>query len=1720
MSNRLTFSLASLFLIFALAFVALPVTAQTVESVVITSTPTARTTYAPGEEITVQVTFSETVDVAAATTGVTATDPKLPKIKLDIGGKDKYAVTAANTGQTTYNFTYTVVDKDEDTDGISIDADALSLGGGTIYKEGTTDTAATLDHSAVPDDLVHKVDGVKPKVSDVAFSTTGPYMKDDTIQVTVTFAEDVVINPSDGVPEIGLLVGFAPRQADYVSGSGTSRLIFRYTVEAMDTDTDGVTIVPNGLKLTNTGGDTAATSIDDLVGNAQTMFTSNVEQGAAATQAVDTTAPKVVEDAGQTKGIAITSTGPYMAGDDIEVTVTFKENVKVMGKPQVPLKIGATTKQAAYASGDGMSALVFKYTVTAGETDPDGVEIDKNTLALNNGTIKDTAGNVADLMHKAVAKAAANAVDTTVPMVSTVAFSTTGPYVAGNSIGVSVTFSESVMVNRDSGSPQIGIMIGSATKPASYFSSSAQQIQFLYTVMDGDNDADGVSIAKDALIFNGGTIKDTAGNAATLTHAAVAKAADQTVSTKPVVTALPQPTNVAVVLNAAKDGYTVSWNPPPNAAGIGGYYVSYNPVMFVPVGTNTLKIDTKPTSVSVWSTADPTAAAPPPTAPPAGVTPAIADSAALAALADLPDGGDTGTGGTAPGAPANFVAAAGTESATLTWTAVPGKTYEYKKGSDTTWMDATSPKTVTGLTPGTEYTFMVRVKADTATSTPAGSAATATATPDAQPDAPGPVTNLTATAGNGRVMLSWAAPTTGAVTGYEYSMNGGVSWMKIQGSSAATRSYTVTRLTNGQTYSFLVRAENATGPGNPSNTISATPTAPAAPAAPVSLTAAAGNGQVVLAWTASTDTTITKYQYSKDSGATWMDIPSSSSTTATYTVTGLINGTAYTFQVRAVNLSGGGTPSSASATPVAPAGTPVTMYDDVAKTTTLAGMIVAHGFVVIESADLPDIAEFFRVGGTIELMDPASGTATKWDVVISEILWGYDHSETNPKQQDKHQFIELYNTTTGSINLTGWMLKFNSSRTTPAIDVDQVSNVAGGGWIVDIGQNGRWTGTSNQATGNSALPTNIVSMYRNINYARVVKPDHNKDSATENRKEQLKDFPNGNAKGSWKASTRAQTTNGIYESKGRQHYPAGFAVREASPVAGKPFIINEIGNDTGSDNDWVELQNVSDSEQSLKNYQLTAVTAKGTDTELHDFHDKDWKVPAGRFVVISTRHPRNTDLAAGKDITIADDEEDNSGASHLFVVRPVNLPDDGKFALILRGGHGDAHKSEKTANHLIDVVATRTGAFKDDAIGTSIWPLKATGQPHEDVIKGGDEVFAAGKVYQRNGGNGRDKEQFEVRGYTGIGYDRAAADDTGANGGTPGYDNSAVKEKIAEVTTGEITISEIMADTGEARQNLAQWIELYNSSMTQSVNLNGWKLQLENAATNGELETNTFSATITLDAMTISPNQTVLIATTSGRVSDADHFPSSRVVNLWTTKKHRDALEMARRTDPVLSSTGFHLKLTDKDGNLVDEGGNLDGNRRTRDDIAWALPASEDDGRRSSMIRVYDNGVAVDGTIADGWVSADATNLAYAISHTFYGEADDFGTPGFRGGGPVPVSLSKFRPERLDDGTIVVRWITESELNNAGFNILRSDTRNGQFAQINTSLIKGQGTTSERTTYAFPDTSAKPNVVYYYQIQDVSLDGNVTTLRQSRLKGDISAAGKLTTTWGELKALQ
>ena len=103
----------------------------------------------------------------------------------------------------------------------------------------------------------------------------------------------------------------------------------------------------------------------------------------------------------------------YASGDEIQVTVTFSETVEVTGTPQLTLELGGGQRTGTYEGGSGTAALVFGYTVAAGESDTDGMGVE--TDSLSGGTIRDGAGHNAVLDHEAVAPQAGHKVDAVKP---------------------------------------------------------------------------------------------------------------------------------------------------------------------------------------------------------------------------------------------------------------------------------------------------------------------------------------------------------------------------------------------------------------------------------------------------------------------------------------------------------------------------------------------------------------------------------------------------------------------------------------------------------------------------------------------------------------------------------------------------------------------------------------------------------------------------------------------------------------------------------------------------------------------------------------------------------------------------------------------------------------------------------------------------------------------------------------------------------------------------------------------------------------------------------------------------------------------------------------------------------------------------------------------------------------------------------------------------------
>ena len=561
----------------------------------------------------------------------------------------------------------------------------------------------------------------------------------------------------------------------------------------------------------------------------------------------------------------------------------------------------------------------------------------------------------------------------------------------------------------------------------------------------------------------------------------------------------------------------------------------------------------------------------------------------------------------------------------------------------------------------------------------------------------------------------------------------------------------------------------------------------------------------------------------------------------------------------------------------------------------------------------------------------------------------------------------------------------------------------------------------------------------------------------------------------------------------------------ATDVPRSPIVFNELGNGSGAENDWLEFRNVTGAAVSLKDWELSVVQdGKQEDTSLIVFPDVS--VPANGLLLLTNSDPKKTLLAAGDDIT---DTGKNGGLKHLYLVNAgLSLPDDGQFLLILRKAKEKLGLDEA----FVDVAGgggSGTDAFIREQTGlydTHVWPLQVLQTPSGDT----EEALGSGKVWQRAKADivGYHKDAWAEAAFTGLGYDRKVSA-SAATAGTPGYPNVAAKEAAAK---GSVTFSEIMVDS--AGGTLPQWIELYNTSKTEVLNLNRWELEIQNV--DSEDLVGRPIVRLTLQEKLIQPNQTLLIVTGDARAASADVFPADRIYNLL--ELHDKNLRIKKPQDTFLSAEGFYLKLTDRNGQLVDEVGNTDGDRRTKDAPKWLLAMSAEEGVRSSLIRRYTKGTseAREGTEKAGWVlAANVKKVVDGALH--WGSAEDIGTPGYRKGGALPVELSSFSVVRTESGAVVLSWITESEVDNAGFNLRRSEKRESGFTLINAALIAGAGTTGERQTYTFADSSAKPGVEYYYQIEEVAFDGKRETLATRRLRGPVSPAHRALTTFGEVK---
>ena len=289
-----------------------------------------------------------------------------PTLTLNDGGTATYT---GGSGTSALTFTYTVA-AGQNTAGLA--ATAVNLNAATI-KDGAGN-AANLSLTGLTQ-TGPQIDTTSPTVSSVVASGTGitagagDLTTGSVVTLTLNLSEAVTV--AGGTPTLTLNDGGT---ATYSGGTGTSALTFSYTVAAGQNTADlAVTAINvNGATVTDGAGNGA-----NLTG---------VVSNPAGILQINTTAPSITAIAESPAG------GDLNAGHVVTFTLSTSTAVTVAGgTPTLTLNDGGT---ATYTGGSGTSALTFSYTVAAGQNTSG---LAATGINLNTATIKDGAGNAADL---------------------------------------------------------------------------------------------------------------------------------------------------------------------------------------------------------------------------------------------------------------------------------------------------------------------------------------------------------------------------------------------------------------------------------------------------------------------------------------------------------------------------------------------------------------------------------------------------------------------------------------------------------------------------------------------------------------------------------------------------------------------------------------------------------------------------------------------------------------------------------------------------------------------------------------------------------------------------------------------------------------------------------------------------------------------------------------------------------------------------------------------------------------------------------------------------------------------------------------------------------------------------------------------------------------------------------------------------------------------------
>ena len=316
---------------------------------------------AVGDFLDFVVAFDEQVQVETA--------QGVPSLSLTMGVRElsaSYHSSSLQGGQGHLTFRYTLVQGDEDLNGIAL-SNSIQLNSGVIKDlAGNTATLSTL---VLPEQSSVRVDVRNPTL-DLVEADEGSYSEADVIAFKAYFSENVMVV---GSPKLTLSIGTDEVEAD-LTGNNRNMVNFKYTVLAGEEDDNGIEV--KGINL-GTGG-----RIHD-----------HIDQDIALPLSVPLTVSQVFVDTSLPTIQSITvASGGYVTGDHIDIILVTNEAVEVdIAQGAMPIQIGLTfdtggRKYANYLEGNGSTTLTFRYTVESGVRDSNGIGMD-STITFNGGSI-------------------------------------------------------------------------------------------------------------------------------------------------------------------------------------------------------------------------------------------------------------------------------------------------------------------------------------------------------------------------------------------------------------------------------------------------------------------------------------------------------------------------------------------------------------------------------------------------------------------------------------------------------------------------------------------------------------------------------------------------------------------------------------------------------------------------------------------------------------------------------------------------------------------------------------------------------------------------------------------------------------------------------------------------------------------------------------------------------------------------------------------------------------------------------------------------------------------------------------------------------------------------------------------------------------------------------------------------------------------------------------